>query len=72
MKTNYTISTPLKDGETRFKIVFEGFGVEFSTEIDAKDKDEAREKFKRCYSYVAEIKQILKSRNGNSRKTSTN
>lgn len=68
MKINFTNKNLLKDGEIRFKIIYTGFGVEFSTEIDAKDRNEAREKFKRNYSYVATIKSIIKSKNGNQRK----
>lgn len=65
MKRHFTNTHPLKEGDIRFKIIYSGFGVEFSTEIDAKDRDEAREKFKRTYSYVATIKSITKSKNGN-------
>lgn len=65
MERNFTIKLPLKKGFTRYKISYKGFGVLFSTEIDAKNRVEARENFKRCYSYVAEIQSIRKSKNGN-------
>ena len=65
MKRHFTNDNALKKGETRFKVTYEGFGVEFSTEIDAVDRKEAREKFTRSYSYAATITSIRKSKNGN-------
>lgn len=69
MKRNYIRTIPLKEGLIRYKVIYEGFGVEFSTEIDAVNRNEAREKFKRSYSYVAIIKSIRKSKNGNTTKS---
>mgnify|MGYP000268270936 CR=1 FL=1 len=55
-------TNPLKKGNIRYVIIYEGYGVRFKTDVDAVDKQAAKKYFKSCYSSVATIISIRKKR----------
>ena len=45
----YPSKLPIPTGKKRFIVTYEGLGIQFKTDIDAKNTTEAKEYFKKFY-----------------------